>query len=222
MARNNSLLAGNFGALGTTFNVDDWIAHTPKSILAKNFGVNESLFDNLPSPNPYIYRGPEPSTTEPDIPNPNGELQGNSSYTYHLSQQTITPAPGRGGTIAVVDSRNFPIAKTIASAVVTLEPGGLRELHWHPNVRKFSISNRILALHSRQSRFNIPDPLSAHRLKNGSTSTAAKPARPSSLAPLPPEHSTSRPATRPCSQTIAVSHSHKRLPYLLTFAFMNS
>ncbi|KAI4176926.1 MAG: hypothetical protein LQ343_000783 [Gyalolechia ehrenbergii] len=140
---------GNFGALGTTFNVDDWIAHTPKSILAKNFGVNESLFDNLPSPNPYIYRGPEPSTTEPDIPNPNGELQGNSSYTYHLSQQTITPAPGRGGTIAVVDSRNFPIAKTIASAVVTLEPGGLRELHWHPNAEEW------LYFHRGQARATV-------------------------------------------------------------------
>ena len=33
---------GNFEATGstfTTFNVDDWIAHTPKGILAKNFGT---------------------------------------------------------------------------------------------------------------------------------------------------------------------------------------
>lgn len=36
--------------------------------------------------------------------------------------------------MAIVDSRNFPIATTIAAAIVTLEPGGLRELHWHPNV----------------------------------------------------------------------------------------
>ncbi|KAL8940936.1 MAG: hypothetical protein Q9216_002532 [Gyalolechia sp. 2 TL-2023] len=140
---------GNFGALGTTFNVDDWIAHTPKSVLAKNFGVNESLFDNLPTPNPYIYKGPDPSSVEPDIPNPNGELQGNSSYTYHLSQQTITPAPGRGGTIAIVDSRNFPIATTIASAIVTLEPGGLRELHWHPNAEEW------LYFHRGQARATV-------------------------------------------------------------------
>lgn len=38
---NEYLLAfddGNFDATGTTFMVDDWIAHTPRSILAKNFG----------------------------------------------------------------------------------------------------------------------------------------------------------------------------------------
>lgn len=29
---------GNFEAAGTTFNVDDWIAHTPKDILAKSLG----------------------------------------------------------------------------------------------------------------------------------------------------------------------------------------
>ena len=39
--QNEYLLAfddGNFDAVGTTFMVDDWIAHTPKDILAKNFG----------------------------------------------------------------------------------------------------------------------------------------------------------------------------------------
>ena len=39
---NEYLLAfddGNFDAVGTTFNLDDWITHTPKSILARNFGM---------------------------------------------------------------------------------------------------------------------------------------------------------------------------------------
>ncbi|KAL8833817.1 MAG: hypothetical protein Q9170_004077 [Blastenia crenularia] len=137
MYPNGFLLAGNFDVLGTTFNVDDWIAHTPKSILARNFGVNESVFNDLPTPDPYIFKGTEPSSTEPDISNPNGKLEGNSSYTYHLSQEEIVPAPGRGGTIAIVDSRNFPISTTVAAAVVTLEPGGLREMHWHPNAEEW-------------------------------------------------------------------------------------
>lgn len=29
---------GDFEASGTTFNVDDWISHTPKDILAKSLG----------------------------------------------------------------------------------------------------------------------------------------------------------------------------------------
>ena len=115
----------------TTFNVDDWITHTPKDILAKNFGVDESLFDDVPTPNPYILQS---NATDGNVTSPYGKLEGNSSYVYHLSRITVPPAPGGGGTLAKVDSRNFPIATTIAAAIVTLEPHGLRELHWHPNV----------------------------------------------------------------------------------------
>jgi oxalate decarboxylase len=32
-----------------------------------------------------------------------------------------------------VDSSNFPAATTIAAALVEIDPGGMRELHWHPN-----------------------------------------------------------------------------------------
>lgn len=115
----------------TTFNVDDWIAHTPKSILAKNFGVNESIFDTVPTPDPYILKA---NVSQENASSPYGKLEGNSSYVYHLSKKPVLRAPGGGGTVAIVDSRNFPVATTIAAAVVTLEPHGLRELHWHPNV----------------------------------------------------------------------------------------
>ena len=115
----------------TTFNVDDWITHTPKDILAKNFGVDESVFDTVPEKDPYIQKA---NVSNPNVTSPYGKLEGNSSYVYHLSKQSIPLAPGGGGTLAIVDSRNFPIATTIAAAVVTLEPHGLRELHWHPNV----------------------------------------------------------------------------------------
>ena len=37
-----------------------------------------------------------------------------------------------GGSVKIVDRRNFPVTN-IAAAIVTLKPGGLRELHWHPN-----------------------------------------------------------------------------------------
>ena len=37
------------------------------------------------------------------------------------------------GSIRIVDSSVFPVAANIAMAEVTLMPGGLRELHWHPN-----------------------------------------------------------------------------------------
>lgn len=41
----------------------------------------------------------------------------------------ITP----GGTVRIVDSTNFPVSTRIAAALVEIKPGGMRELHWHPN-----------------------------------------------------------------------------------------
>ena len=37
------------------------------------------------------------------------------------------------GSVKVVDARNFPASERIAAAIVTVKPGGLREMHWHPN-----------------------------------------------------------------------------------------
>jgi oxalate decarboxylase/phosphoglucose isomerase-like protein (cupin superfamily) len=37
-----------------------------------------------------------------------------------------------GGRVRIVDSANFPAASTIAAALVEIDPGGMRELHWHP------------------------------------------------------------------------------------------
>jgi oxalate decarboxylase len=44
-----------------------------------------------------------------------------------------TPIKTAGGQVRIVDSSNFPAASTIAAALVEIEPGGLREMHWHPN-----------------------------------------------------------------------------------------
>jgi oxalate decarboxylase len=38
-----------------------------------------------------------------------------------------------GGQVRITDSSNFPVSRTIAAALVEVEPGGMRELHWHPN-----------------------------------------------------------------------------------------
>jgi oxalate decarboxylase len=51
--------------------------------------------------------------------------------TYRLSRQRPTRAAG--GRIKSVDSTNFPAATSIAASLVEVDPGGMRELHWHPN-----------------------------------------------------------------------------------------
>jgi oxalate decarboxylase len=43
------------------------------------------------------------------------------------------PIRSKGGTVRIADSSVFPASKNIAAALVEIEPGGVRELHWHPN-----------------------------------------------------------------------------------------
>ncbi len=54
------------------------------------------------------------------------------SFSYRLLAQEPKRTPG--GTVRIVDGSNFPANQSIAAALVEVEPGGMRELHWHPNV----------------------------------------------------------------------------------------
>jgi oxalate decarboxylase len=55
-------------------------------------------------------------------------------YPFTFSLHSLEPAKqNKGGEVRIADSSNFTVSKTIAAALVTLRPGGLRELHWHPN-----------------------------------------------------------------------------------------
>jgi len=44
------------------------------------------------------------------------------------------PIKTSSGTVRITDSSVFPVSTTIAAALVEVNPGGMRELHWHPNV----------------------------------------------------------------------------------------
>ena len=116
-----------------TFLITDWLAHTPRDVLAKNFNLPESTFEPLPKKELYIFRAPLPSPLEEDrqhATGPAGEVP--ESFTFFTSKAKPLKDT-KAGTVKVIDSFNFPVSKTVASAIVTLRPGGLRELHWHPN-----------------------------------------------------------------------------------------
>src|SRR5207245_6158566 len=58
---------------------------------------------------------------------------GRSPEKFAFRTMEMTPTlKTKGGDVRVVDSSNFK-ASTTAMALVTVHPGGLRELHWHPN-----------------------------------------------------------------------------------------
>ena len=122
---------GNFNEFDT-FLLTDWLHHTPKEILAKNFDVPASTFDNVPKEELFIHAS--------DLPRPLAEekkqaAEGTGTVPNTFAFFTGKMAPSKvtkGGMVKIVDSKNFP-ATNIAAAIVTLKPGGLRELHWHPN-----------------------------------------------------------------------------------------
>lgn len=113
----------------STFLLTDWLAHTPKEVLAKNFGVPPEAFANIPKKELYIFQMPVPGPLEKDRVAGNGPVP--LLYSYRLLEQE--PLRTKGGQVRIVDSSNFPASKTIAAALVEIEPGGMRELHWHPN-----------------------------------------------------------------------------------------
>jgi oxalate decarboxylase len=114
-----------------TFLLTDWMLHTPLSVLAKNFGVPESALADIPKDpdhQRYIFNGEVPPALANDVvQGPAGTAM---SMTYRLLDQEPVEVPG--GRVRIVDSSNFPAASTIAAALVELDPGAMRELHWHP------------------------------------------------------------------------------------------
>ncbi len=140
---------GNFSE-NETFLISDWFIHTPREILAKNFGVPESAFNRLPrniEETMWILSGQVPGPISEDtVKAPAGVVS--TSYSYHLSQQK--PLKVAGGQVRIVDSSNFPAASTIAAALVEIDPGAMRELHWHPNTDEWQY---YIQGHSRMTVF---------------------------------------------------------------------
>ena len=53
-------------------------------------------------------------------------------FIFRLSDMKPNKA-NKSGTVQIADSTNFQVSKTVAAALVTVKPGGMREMHWHPN-----------------------------------------------------------------------------------------
>ena len=122
---------GNFNEFDT-FLLTDWMTHTPPDVLAKNFGVPESTFDKVPKKELFIFERP--------LPRPLADEQkqaeagtGRVPHSFDFKPAEMKPTKfSHGGEVKIIDQKNWP-ATNIAAAIVTLKPGGLRELHWHPN-----------------------------------------------------------------------------------------
>jgi oxalate decarboxylase len=120
----------------TEFNtllVTDWMAHTAPEDLALNFGVPAEEFSKIPLHNLYIFQGQVPGPLEVDQQQTQGDAGAQPlRSTFQLSDVAPTRQT-KGGWVKIADSSNFGASKTIAASLVTIHPGGMREMHWHPN-----------------------------------------------------------------------------------------
>jgi oxalate decarboxylase len=121
-------MASEFNTLLLT----DFMAHMPPEVLAKNFGVPVEVFKNIPVDNLWIFQGGDPGPlAEAQKASQGGRAAPPHPYVYPFSQQ----APDyqtKSGNIKIVDSSKFTVSTTTAAALLTLKPGAVRELHWHP------------------------------------------------------------------------------------------
>jgi oxalate decarboxylase len=123
---------GNFSEAETVL-LSDSMAHIPREVLSKNFNVAEQALKNLPRQELFIFQTEVPGTLEADQKAAAGALgKSPTDFAFHTMEIPLTKRT-KGGEVRIVDSSKFKVSATVAMAMVTVRPGGLRELHWHPN-----------------------------------------------------------------------------------------
>jgi oxalate decarboxylase len=116
-----------------TLLLSDWLAHTPPDILAQNFGVPAEAFSKIPLHQLYIFPSQTPgplAEEQVQAAGAAGRMPSPSTFAFSSMPPTRKTA---GGEVRIADSSNFKASVTIAAALVTVHPRGLREMHWHPN-----------------------------------------------------------------------------------------
>ena len=122
---------GNFSESETVL-LSDSMAHVPPEVLAKNFAVSQSAFAKLPRHELFIFQTDVPGSLEADQTSASRQVgKSPTDFAFRTMQMSPTKVT-KGGEVRIVDSSNFNITTT-TMAMVTVHPGGLRELHWHPN-----------------------------------------------------------------------------------------
>jgi oxalate decarboxylase len=142
---------GRFSEFGT-FSITDWVAHTPVNIVQRNLGLPVDLISKLPKKEAYIVPGRiPPSNIQPYL---NADVQPpQSAHKYRLTATRALDFPG--GRERVVTVKQFPINDRLTSVLQEVDPGAIRELHWHPNADEwqFYLSGRsrvtIFGAHGR-------------------------------------------------------------------------
>src|ERR1700683_3221463 len=112
----------------------DYTAHTPRDVLAKNFGVPAASLQKLPKGELYIFQTELPRGSldeERKQAAGDGELS-KENFSFRMLEMAPT-FKSKGGEVRIVDSSKFQESNSVAAAHVIVHPGGMREIHWHQN-----------------------------------------------------------------------------------------
>lgn len=113
-----------------TFSISELFSHIPRDVLSANFGCDEKEFEVIPEKEVYIIDGGDPGPLKSqEVKSPYGVVP--NTFKHELIN--VKPRIYDGGSIRVLDHENFPACTTIAAALVEVEPGAMREIHWHSN-----------------------------------------------------------------------------------------
>ncbi|HVA16161.1 MAG TPA: cupin domain-containing protein [Candidatus Dormibacteraeota bacterium] len=120
---------GHFSEFGT-FSIADWFSQVSPEVLSRNSGLSLQTIAGLPKGEVYITPGKVPPREQSPFRNGDPVIS-QGAHKFRLLERD--PQKWPGGKERVVDSRDFPMSQTVVGAIMDLEPGSLREMHWHPN-----------------------------------------------------------------------------------------
>lgn len=162
-----------------TFLISEWLAHTPPEVLERNMNLPAAAVKKLPGDEEYIFPGTVPGSLENDKQAVGGKaVESKVSYKFRMRamQPTFEDATG---SVRIVDSSVFPASKGIASALVIVKPGGMRELHWHPNASEwqywlkgsgrmtvFASSGKARTMNFHANDVGFVPPVAGHYIEN--------------------------------------------------------
>jgi oxalate decarboxylase len=129
---------GNFSEFETV-SLSGLMSHTPRDVMGKNFRVPQQSLQSLRQEELFIFQAPVPGPLAVDQKLAGG-LLGPSPLDFSFTTAGQKPTKTtKGGEVLIVDSSTFKVSTTVAAAIVTVRPGGLRELHWHQNAEPISV-----------------------------------------------------------------------------------
>jgi oxalate decarboxylase len=120
---------GHFSEFGT-FSITDFINQMPPGIVSRNINLPKSVIADFPKGEVYITQGRIPPAVPENLRNGDPDT---NQFPHKFRLGVHRPAVFAGGEERIVSVVEFPIQTTVSASLLDLKPGGVRELHWHPN-----------------------------------------------------------------------------------------